>query len=58
MVQKAPKGGTQGNGIRVWPHGGGSMNPTDGTMIDYIEFICYRSTRLVGANQFIFTEAA
>jgi len=58
MVQKAPKGGTQGNGIRVWPHGGGSMNPTDGTMIDYIEFICYRGTRVVAANQFIFTEAA
>ena len=24
------------NGIRVWPFGGGSVNPTDGTMADSI----------------------
>lgn len=58
MFQQPPAGGTIGNGIRVWPHGGGSRNPTDGTMVDFIEFLCYRSTRVVAANQFIQVEAA
>lgn len=58
MFQQPPAGGTIGSGIRVWPHGGGSRNPTDGTMIDYVEFLCYRATRVVAANQFILTEAA
>ena len=58
MFQQPPAGGTIGNGIRVWPHGGGSRNPTDGNMIDYVEFICYRAPRVVACNQFIQTEAA
>ena len=58
MFQQPPAGGTIGNGIRVWPHGGGSRNPTDGTMVDNIEFICYRGPRVVAANQFIQVEAA
>jgi hypothetical protein len=58
MYQQPPKGGTIGNGIRVWEHGGGSVNPTDGTMVDYVEYICYRGPRLVAANQFIQVEAA
>lgn len=58
MFQQPPAGGTIGNGIRVWPHGGGSRNPTDGTMVDYVEYITYRSTRVVAANQFIQVEAA
>jgi hypothetical protein len=53
MYQQPPAGGTIGNGIRVWQHGGGSRNPTDGTMTDNIEMICYRGTRLAAANQFI-----
>lgn len=58
MYQDPPKGGTVGNGIRVWQHGGGSMNPTDGTMQDNVQMICYRGTRVVAANQFIQIEAA
>lgn len=58
MFQQPPAGGTIGNGIRVWSHGGGSRNPSDGTMVDFIEFITYRSTRIVAANQFIQVEAA
>lgn len=54
MAQEPPKGGTVGNGIRVWPWGGGSTNPTDGTLRDNIEMACYRSLRVVAANQFIF----
>lgn len=53
MAQQPPKGGTIGNGIRVWPHGGGSVNPTDGTLRDNIEMACYRGMRVVAANQFI-----
>lgn len=53
MYQQPPAGGTIGNGIRVWQHGGGSRNPTDGTMTDNIEMICYRGTRLAAANQFL-----
>lgn len=58
MFQQPPAGGSIGNGIRVWEHGGGSRNPTDGTMTDNIEFICYRAPRVVAANQFIQVEAA
>jgi hypothetical protein len=53
MYQEPPKGGTVGNGIRVWQWGGGSMNPTNGQMVDKIEMITYRSARVVAANQFI-----
>ena len=53
MYQEPPKGGTVGNGIRVWQYGGGSPNPTDGTMTTQIAMITYRSTRVCAANQFI-----
>lgn len=53
MAMQPPKGGTIGNGIRVWQWGGGSQNPTDGTMRDHIEMISYEGLRLVAANQFI-----
>lgn len=58
MFQAPPKGGTIGNGIRVWPWGGGSQNPTDGTMRDHVEMITYRGIRVVAANQFIQVSAA
>jgi hypothetical protein len=53
MFQAPPKGGTIGNGIRVWQHGGGSQNPTSGKMEDKVEMITYRGSRVCGANQFI-----
>ncbi len=53
MVQNPPEGGSIGNGIRVWQYGGGSRNPTDGTMRDQIAMITYRGLRVCGANQFI-----
>jgi hypothetical protein len=53
MTENPVGGGTTGNGIRVWPHGGASLNPTDGTMIDSISMICYRGIRLAAGNQFI-----
>ena len=53
MYQQPNKGGTIGNGIRVWQHGGASQNPTNGTMNDYVEMITYRGTRVVSANQFV-----
>ena len=56
MYQEPPKGGTVGNGIRVWQFGGGSPNPTDGTMTNQIAMITYRSTRVCAANQFIIVQ--
>jgi len=53
MAQQPPKGGSIGNGIRVWNWGGGSTNPSDGTLRDNIEMACYRGLRVVAANQFI-----
>jgi hypothetical protein len=53
MYQQPPKGGTIGNGIRVWQHGGGSLNPTSGKMVDQVEMICYRGLRVAAANQFV-----
>jgi hypothetical protein len=53
MYQQPVKGGTVGNGIRVWQWGGGSLNPTDGTMRDHVEMITYRGLRVAAANQFI-----
>lgn len=58
MYQAPQKGGTIGNGIRVWQWGGGSLNPTDGTMRDHVEMICYRGLRVAAANQFIQVQAA
>jgi hypothetical protein len=57
MYQQPQRGGTIGNGIRVWPHGGGSTNPTDGTLRDKISMITYRSTRVAAANQFVIVSA-
>lgn len=53
MYQEPPKGGTIGNGIRVWQYGGGSPNPTDGTMTNQIAMLTYRSSRVCAANQFV-----
>jgi len=57
MYQQPQKGGTTGNAIRVWPWGGGSLNPTDGTLKDHVSMITYRSTRVTGANQFVIVSA-
>lgn len=53
MMQQPPKGGSVGNGIRVWNWGGGSTNPSDGTLRDNIEMAMYTGMRVVAANQFI-----
>jgi hypothetical protein len=53
MMQQPPKGGSVGNGIRVWAYGGGSVNATDGTMRDKVSMITYRGIRTAGANQFL-----
>ena len=58
MYQQPPKGGTIGNGIRVWQWGGGSQNPTTGTMNDNVEMITYRGSRVVAANQFVIVQAS
>ena len=58
MAQQPPKGGTIGNGIRVWQWGGASMNPTTGTMNDNVEMITYRGTRVAAANQFVIVQAS
>lgn len=58
MYQQPQKGGTVGNGIRVWPWGGGSMNPTDGTVRDHISMITYRGLRVCAPNQFVIVSAA
>ena len=56
--QQPPKGGTVGNGIRVWQWGGASQNPTTGTMNDNVEMITYRGARVVAANQFVILQGA
>ena len=58
MYQQPPKGGTTGNGIRVWQWGGGSQNPSTGSMVDHVETITYRGTRVCAANQFIIVQAS
>jgi hypothetical protein len=59
MMQQPPKGGTlSSNGLRIWQHGGGSMNPTNGKMEDKIEMIAYRGSRVASANQFIIVQAS
>jgi hypothetical protein len=57
MTQTPNEGGTTGNSIRVWPHGGGSRAATNGLMVDNIEMITYRGIRVVAANQFINVQA-
>lgn len=56
MYQEPPKGGTVGNGIRVWQYGGGSPNPTDGTMTNQIAMLTYRALRVCAANQFVIVQ--
>jgi hypothetical protein len=58
MYQQPPKGGTIGNGIRVWQWGGASQNPTTGTMNDNVEMITYRGSRVVAANQFVIVQGS
>lgn len=57
MYQDPPRGGTVGNAIRVWQWGGGSMNPSDGTMRDNVSMITYRGLRVCAANQFVIVSA-
>jgi len=57
MVQTPQKGGSQGNGIRIWPYGGGSTNPTDGTLADNIAMVSYKGIRTAAANQFVIVGA-
>lgn len=57
MYQDPQKGGTTGNAIRVWPWGGGSNNPTDGTLRDHISMVTYRGLRVTAPNQFIIVSA-
>lgn len=53
MYQEPPRGGTVGNGIRVWQYGGGSPNPTDGTLTNQIAMVTYRAARVTATNQFV-----
>jgi hypothetical protein len=57
MYQQPQRGGTVGNGIRVWTHGGGSLAATDGTLKDKISMVTYRGVRVAGANQFVIVSA-
>lgn len=57
MVQDPIGGGTTGNGIRVWQWGGGSMNPSDGTLRDHVSMVTYKGLRVTGANQFVIVSA-
>jgi hypothetical protein len=58
MTQPVPQGGSVGNNIRVWQHGGASMNPTNGTMNDNVELYTLRGSRVCAANQFVNVEAS
>lgn len=49
--------GSVGNAIRVWAYGGGSLAATDGTLIDKITMVTYRSVRTAAANQFVIVSA-
>lgn len=57
MYQQPQAGGTTGNAIRVWPFGGGSRNPTDGTLTDSVAMITYRGLRVLAPNQFVIVSA-
>jgi hypothetical protein len=57
MVQNPPKGGTVGNGIRVWEHGGASVNPTNGTLNESVEMVKYTGMRITACNQFVVVQA-
>lgn len=55
--QKIANYGSVGNGIRVWAWGGGSLNATDGTLVDKISMATYRGLRTAAANQFVIVSA-
>lgn len=57
MVQEPQGGGTVGNGIRVWQWGGGSLNPSDGTLRDHVSMVKYTGLRVCAANQFVIVSA-
>lgn len=57
MVQEPQGGGSVGNGIRVWQWGGGSMNPSDGTLRDHVSMVKYTGLRVCAANQFVIVSA-
>lgn len=57
MVQDPIGGGTTGNGIRVWQWGGGSMNPSDGTLRDHVSMVTYKGLRVCAAQQFVVVSA-
>lgn len=57
MYQEPPAGGTIGNGIRLWRWGGGSTNPTDGTLKNNMEIATYKGIRLCAANKTVFLQA-
>lgn len=57
MYMNPQSGGTIGNAIRAWAYGGGSKNPTDGTLVDKISMVTYRSIRTAAANQFVLVTA-
>lgn len=57
MYQEPQRGGTIGNGIRVWQWGGGSLNPSDGTVRDHVSMITYRGLRVTAPNQFVIVSA-
>lgn len=57
MTQQPQGGGSVGNGIRVWQWGGGSMNPSDGTVRDHVSMVTYKGLRVCAANQFVIVSA-
>ena len=57
MVQQPQGGGSVGNGIRVWQHGGGSLNPSDGTLRDKVSMVKYTGLRVCAPNQFVIVSA-
>lgn len=57
MMQNPQGGGTVGNGIRVWQWGGGSMNPSDGTLRDHVSMVKYVGLRVCASNQFVIVSA-
>jgi hypothetical protein len=58
LCQQPPAGGTIGNGIRVWRHGGGSVAATNGQMVDKVEMITYRGSRVVAPSQFLVVQGS
>lgn len=57
MVQEPIGGGSVGNGIRVWQWGGGSLNPSDGTLRDHVSMVKYPGLRVCASNQFVIVSA-